>query len=103
MCCRHDVTKFQQPNSRRNLVVAALEVKKCQEREENRKPLSSLLQTASSSIPPINRLVNNASKRRISEPPRSSGIFDYVFGRSGNNNDEGDSGSYDPARRSTMW
>ncbi|WJX82838.1 hypothetical protein P8452_65553 [Trifolium repens] len=37
------------------------------------------------------------------EPPRSSGIFDYVFGRSGNNNDEGDSGSYDPARRSTMW
>ncbi|GAU47263.1 hypothetical protein TSUD_280860 [Trifolium subterraneum] len=37
------------------------------------------------------------------EPPRSSGLFDYVFGRSGNNNDEGDSGSYDPARRSTMW
>jgi hypothetical protein len=37
------------------------------------------------------------------EPPRSSGIFDYVFGRSGNNNDEGDSGSYDLARRSTMW
>jgi hypothetical protein len=37
------------------------------------------------------------------EPPRSSGLFDYVFGGSGNNNDEGDSGSYDPARRSTMW
>ncbi|GAU27437.1 hypothetical protein TSUD_161230 [Trifolium subterraneum] len=37
------------------------------------------------------------------EPPRSSGLFDYVFGRSGNNNDEGDNGSYDPTRRSTMW
>jgi len=35
------------------------------------------------------------------EPPRSSGLFDYVFGGSGNNNDEGDSGSYDHARRST--
>lgn len=37
------------------------------------------------------------------EPPRSSGLFDYVFGGSGYNNDEGDSGSYDPARHSTMW
>jgi len=35
------------------------------------------------------------------EPPRSSGLFNYVFGRSGNNNDEGDTGSYDHARRST--
>jgi len=33
------------------------------------------------------------------EPPRNTGLFDYVFGGSGNNNDEGDSGSYDLARR----
>jgi len=36
------------------------------------------------------------------EPPRSSGLFDYVFGGSGNNNDEGDSGIYDHARHS-IW
>ena len=28
------------------------------------------------------------------EPPRSFGLFDYVFGGSGNNNDEGDSGNW---------
>jgi hypothetical protein len=39
----------------------------------------------------------------IGRARRSSGMFDYVFGRGGNDNDEGDSGSYDPARRSTMW
>jgi hypothetical protein len=37
------------------------------------------------------------------EPPRSSRLYDYVFGGTRNNNDEGDSGSYDPARRSNMW
>jgi hypothetical protein len=37
------------------------------------------------------------------KPPRSSRFFDYVVGGSGNNNEEGDNGSYDHARRSTMW
>ncbi|WJX63160.1 hypothetical protein P8452_48080 [Trifolium repens] len=46
---------------------------------------------------------NSSYDHQQIEPPRSSGLFDYVFGRGGNDNDEGDSGSYDPARRSTMW
>jgi hypothetical protein len=36
------------------------------------------------------------------EPPRSSKLFDYIFGRRENNNDEGDNGSYNLAPRSTM-
>jgi hypothetical protein len=39
MCCRHGVTKFRQPNGRRNSVVAALEVKKGWEREEKWDPI----------------------------------------------------------------
>ncbi|WJX40233.1 hypothetical protein P8452_27731 [Trifolium repens] len=46
---------------------------------------------------------NSSYDHQQIEPPRSSGLFDYVFGRGGNDNDEGDSGSYDLARRSTMW
>ncbi|WJX95518.1 hypothetical protein P8452_76828 [Trifolium repens] len=71
------------------------------EKMNMQKPFSSLLQTASSSIPPIpiNRLVNNGSKRRITGTRRRRTISN----RGGNDNDEGDSGSYDPARRSTMW
>jgi hypothetical protein len=46
---------------------------------------------------------NSSYDHQQIKQPRSSGFFDYVFGRGGNNNDEGDRGSYDSARRSTMW
>jgi hypothetical protein len=35
---------------------------------------------------------NSSYDHQQIEPPRSSGLFDYVFGRGGNDNDEGDSG-----------
>lgn len=34
---------------------------------------------------------------------KNFGLFHYVFERSGNNNHEGNNGSYDPTRRFTMW
>ncbi|WJX62871.1 hypothetical protein P8452_47821 [Trifolium repens] len=46
---------------------------------------------------------NSSYDHQQIKQPRSSEFFDYVFGRGGNNNDEGDRGSYDSARRSTMW
>jgi len=57
--------------------------------------------------PPMNyhhdSLTNSSYDYQQIEPPRSFGLFEYVFGGSGNNNDEDDSGSYDHARHSTMW
>jgi hypothetical protein len=37
------------------------------------------------------------------EQPRSSGVFDYVFGGTRYNDSQGDDEGYDPAHHSTMW
>ena len=37
------------------------------------------------------------------EPPRNSGFLDYVFGGARHNDDQSESGDFDPTRHSTMW
>ena len=47
-------------------------------------------------------LTNSSFDYNQIEPSRSFGLFDYIFGGSGNNNHEGNNKKYDATRRSTM-